>query len=118
MAMATSAGPSLATLNVLRDRLHLEWGEIADIAGVDASTLHRWRKGESKPRPMAWTRIAQIDELLQLLPRIFAGPDLAREWIRTATPKSLGGETTPIEVMRAGRIDRILALLQYLGRGA
>lgn len=118
MATATSTGASLSSLNELRDRLELEWGEMAEIIGVDPSTLHRWRKGESRPRPMAWTRITQIDELLQILPRVFAGPDLARQWIRTATPKSLGGSMTPIEVMKTGRIDRVLALLQFLGRGA
>lgn len=117
MATATSAGISLGSLNTLRDRLQLEWGEIAEIVGVDPSTLHRWRKGESRPRPMAWTRLAQVDELLQIIPRIFAGPDLARQWIRTSTPQSLGG-ATPIEIMKSGRIDRVLALLQFLGRGA
>ena len=118
MPTAATAGVNLKGLNVLRDRLQLEWGEIADIVGVDPSTLHRWRTGESRPRPLARTRLAQVDELLQLIPRIFAGPDLARQWIRTATPEMLGGKSTPIDVMKAGRIDRVLALLQFMGRGA
>ena len=116
--METVTGADLTNLNVLHDRLQLEWNEIADIVGVDASTVHRWRKRESRPRPLAWTRIAQIEELLQVLSRIFSGPDLARQWIRTSRPKTLGGNATPLDVMRAGRIDRVLALLQFLGRGA
>ena len=66
---------------------------------------------------MAWSRLAQIDELLQMLPKLFAGPDLARNWVKTARPESLGGKVTPLDVMRSGRIDRVLTLLQLLARG-
>lgn len=55
---------------------------------------------------------------MQLLQRVFAGPDLAREWLKTAKPEMFGGQRSPIEVMREGRIDRVLTLLHFLARGA
>ncbi len=95
----------------------LEWGDLAAVIGVDQSTLYRWRHGESVPRPLAVSRLAQLDELVQMLQRLFAGPDLARTWLKTATPEMLGGDT-PLDTMRAGRIDRVLTLLHFLARGA
>ena len=108
----------LKAVEQMRDKLQLEWGDLAATIGVDQSTLYRWRHAEAFPRPMAWSRLAQLDELVQLLHRLFAGPDLAREWLKEARPEMLGGQQTPLEVMRAGRIDRVLTVLHFLARGA
>lgn len=118
MPNTATHGASLQSLDRARSRLELDWDELAAIVGVNRSTLHRWRTRESVPRPIAWSRLAQLDELLQLLPRAFAGPDLARSWLTAARPESLGGKVTPLDVMKSGRIDRILGLLQFLARGA
>jgi hypothetical protein len=118
MPTTLSAGADLRGLERAREKLQLEWDEMAAIVGVDRTTLYRWRTGESKPRPIAWTRLTQLDELLEMLTRIFAGPDLARKWLKTSRPASLGGDATPLEVMKNGRIDRVLGLLQFLARGA
>jgi transcriptional regulator with XRE-family HTH domain len=105
------------TLDWMRERLQLTEAELAAIVGVDTSTLFRWRKGTSTPRPMAFSRLAQLDELAEMLRRLFAGADLARDWLRSATPEMLDG-ATPLDVMRAGRTDRVLTLLHFLARGA
>src|SRR5690348_3709374 len=118
MPAVTGAGLNLNNLERFRLKLGLDWDDIAAIVGVDRTTIYRWRNRETSPRPLAWTRLAQLNELMQLLPRTFAGPDLARTWLREAKPDMLGGKTTPLEVMRAGRIDRVLTLLQFLIRGA
>jgi hypothetical protein len=117
--MTTAAGAhiDLRKLEQIRERLRLEWSELAAIIGVDQSTLYRWRHGETSPRPLAWSRLAQLDEMMQLFHRLFAGADRAREWLRESTPEMLGGQT-PLAVMRAGRIDRVLTFLHFLARGA
>jgi len=117
--MTTAAGAQidLGKLERMRARLRLDWADLASIIGVDQSTLYRWRQGETSPRPLAWTRLAQLDEMMQLLQRLFAGSDRAREWLHASTPEMLGGQT-PLVVMRAGRIDRVLTLLHFLARGA
>lgn len=99
-------------------KLQLPLQDIASILDVDTSTLYRWRKRKSTPQPRAWSRLAQLDELMRLLPRMFDGPDLAREWIATAKPEMLGGSATPLQIMKDGRIDRVLTVLHFLASGA
>jgi transcriptional regulator with XRE-family HTH domain len=118
MAVFTPTSTDLRVLDRARAKLELGWSEIGEIIGVNESTVHRWRSGTSTPRPMALSRIAQFGELLDLLTRLFAGPDLAREWLSSKKPESLGGHATPLEVMREGRLDRVLTLLHFLARGA
>ena len=116
MALIVDAALDLDALDATREKLRLDWEDLAATLGVDQSTLYRWRQRESSPRPVYRSRLQQVGELVELLPRVFAGPDLAREWLRTAHPESLGG-ATPLELMRGGRIDRVLMLLHLLARG-
>lgn len=118
MATTTAVDADLRVLDQAYTRLKLSWADIAAVMGVDESTVHRWRSGTSAPRPMARSRLAQLQETLDFLKRLFAGPDLARAWLTGKRPKSLGGTDTPLDVMRAGRIDRVLTLLHFLARGA
>jgi transcriptional regulator with XRE-family HTH domain len=118
--MGTVAGHAVDLNNIedLRRRLELSEAEIAAVVGVNPSTLWRWREGRSAPRGMARSRLAQLEELRNLLRQVFDGPDLARRWLRSAYPEMLGGEATPLDVMLGGRIDRVLTVLQFLARGA
>lgn len=116
MALITDSYIDLDALDGVRARMHLGWEDLAAIIGVDQSTLYRWRQRESFPRPIYQSRLQQIGELMDLLPRLFAGPDLAREWLHSARPAGLGGDRTPLELMKAGRIDRVLLLLHSLVR--
>jgi transcriptional regulator with XRE-family HTH domain len=102
----------------LRERLHIGREDFARIIGVNPSTEWRWRQGLAAPRGLAQSRLVQFAELGALLRRLFAGPDLAREWLASARPAFLGGRETPLDVMRGGRIDRVLATLHYLAGGA
>jgi transcriptional regulator with XRE-family HTH domain len=117
MPTTAATHPDVANLDEVRTQLQLRWEELADILGVDHATLWRWRHGEARPRPLALSRLQQFGEMTELLRRLFAGPDLARDWLRGATPESLGGTQTPLQVLRAGRIDRVLMLLHALARG-
>lgn len=117
MTTATHAHLDIQNLESVGAQLRLEWADLAAILGVDQSTLWRWRRRESQPRPLAQSRLAQLAELREMLRRLFAGPDLARDWLHTARPEMLGGAETPLDVMRAGRIDRVLTVLHLLARG-
>lgn len=117
MALVTDTYIDLDALDGVRSKLHLSWEDLAAIIGVDQSTLYRWRQRESSPRPIYQSRLQQVGELIDLLPRLFAGPDVAREWLHASRPTSLGGDKTPLELMKAGRIDRVLFLLYSLARG-
>ncbi|WP_353268091.1 antitoxin Xre/MbcA/ParS toxin-binding domain-containing protein [Gemmatimonas sp.] len=117
MTTATDHELNLEALSKRGEKLGLELQELAGILGVDQSTFYRWRHGQAAPRALAMSRIEQTQELFELLRRLFAGPDLARTWLRTAKPASLGGAATPIDVMLQGRIDRVLAVLHTLASG-
>lgn len=118
MTTSAAAGTDLQAVDRFHKLLGLEYTDIAATIGVDQSTLYRWRQGEATPRPMAVSRLVQLGEMLQLLRRVFAGSDRAREWLREARPEMLGGTKTPLDVMREGRVDRVLTLLHFLARGA
>lgn len=107
----------LDALDTVREKLQLDWEDLAATVGVDQSTLYRWRHRESAPRPVYRSRLQQVSDLVELLPRVFAGPDLARDWLQHARPGSFGGTATPLDLMRGGRIDRVLLLLHLLARG-
>jgi DNA-binding transcriptional regulator YiaG len=117
MTTATGSDIDIGRLDRIRRKLELSWEDLAATIGVNPSTLSRWRSQESQPRPMARSRLIQIDELMQMLQRLFAGSDHAREWLKNQHPEMLDRQT-PLEVMRAGRIDRVLTLLHFLARGA
>ena len=117
MPTARTRDLDLGSIERTGKQLHLGLQDIADILGVDQSTLYRWRQGTATPRPLAQTRLVQFAELLELLRRLFAGPDLARRWLHESRPASLGGTDTPLAVMLRGRIDRVLMLLHTLAAG-
>lgn len=102
----------------LGEKLRLSHELVAEILGVNVTTLWRWRRGEVSPRGLSRSRVAQFTELGDMLHMQFAGPDLARNWIKDARPKGLGGDRTPLEVMQQGRIDRVLTLLHFMANGA
>ncbi len=118
--MGTVAGyvGDLKALDKAQKELKLTDKEVAATVGVHPTTVWRWQKDRVTPRGIARSRLVQIEELRDLLRQVFDGPDLARTWVRTAHPESLGGKNTPLDTMIAGRIDRVLAVLQFLARGA
>ena len=118
MAVATQPAIDMDAIERLRERLHIGREDFARIIGVNPSTEWRWRQGLAAPRGLAQSRLVQFAELGALLRRLFAGPDLAREWLGSSRPAFLGGRETPLDVMLGGRIDRVLATLHYLAGGA
>ena len=118
MTTATPRKSGLVSVERTAEQLHLGLQDLADIVGVDQSTLYRWRRGLSTPRAMVAVRLIQVAELFDLLKRLFAGPDPARTWLHEATPVSVGGKATPMDIMRTGRIDRVLLVLHSLAAGA
>lgn len=118
--MGTSIDPAadIDRIDRIGQQLGLGHHEVARALGVDQSTYFRWRTGASVPRGAAIrSRMEQFLELAALLRRLFDGPDLARQWLREATPASLGGAQTPLQVMEAGRLDRVLMTVQSLAIG-
>jgi transcriptional regulator with XRE-family HTH domain len=118
MTTAIASHFDVDEMDGLRTRLGLTNAELATIIGVDQATAYRWRQGDSSPRAVYRSQLAQLLEMQHLMQRVFAGPDLARAWLRTSLPESLGGTVTPMDVLLQHRIDRVVNTLQFIARGA
>lgn len=103
------------TVGMLEEDLGLSTAELANALGLSARTLERWRAGETHPQREARGRLAALAVLHRRLRETFDSPEATRLWLRTSS-SYLGG-LTPVEVLRAGRPDRIEAALEALDSG-
>ena len=99
----------------LEKGLGLSTVELATALGISARTLERWRAGETHPQRGARVRLAALVGLDRRLQETFDTPVAVRSWLRAGSPY-LGG-LTPVEVLRAGRPDRVEAALEALDSG-
>lgn len=95
--------------------LGLGRAELAAALGASARTVERWRAGRTYPQHEARERLADLVSLERRLGETFADPEAGRAWLRSGNPY-LGG-LTPLEVLRAGRPDRVEAGLEALDSG-
>jgi len=95
--------------------LGLGRGELAGALGASARTVERWRSGQTYPQHEARERLAELVAVEAHLVETFDDPESRRAWLRSGNPY-LGG-LTPLEVVRAGRADRVEAALEALDSG-
>lgn len=99
-----------------RDMSGCDVKEIALTLGVDESTLHRWRARQSCPSHAGESRLWLLKELVGEFDEMFvAAPEDGYAWLRTRVPAL--GRKCPLDVLRAGGIERVLALLGRANRG-
>ena len=77
--------------------------------------IERWINEHAHPQTRARQQLAQLMELHRHLAAMFTDWDSARAWLN-APSRYLGG-ITPLEAMRAGRLDRARATLVALDAG-
>jgi transcriptional regulator with XRE-family HTH domain len=102
-------------LELLQADLDLTARDLAGALDVDRRTLDRWANGKSHPQTEARVRLAALLGLRERLLASFGDPELAREWIHA--PSLYLGALTPLEVLRAGRLDRVEANLEAFDAG-
>ncbi|MBA2533711.1 MAG: DUF2384 domain-containing protein [Rubrobacter sp.] len=90
-------------------------GELAGVLGASARTVERWRTGQTYPQHEARERLAGLIALERHLGETLDDTGAAGSWLRAGNPY-LGG-LTPLEVLRAGRSDRVRAALEALDSG-
>lgn len=89
---------------------------LAAALNTQARSIDRWRRGENIPQTEQRKRLDELVWLKNHLYRTFADEPSVHLWMQTSS-RYLGG-LKPVEVMRAGRIDRIEAALMALDYGA
>src|SRR5579871_3803192 len=76
---------------------------IARALDVDRRTVERWRMNQTVPQGATRQRLAELIDLRDRLLRIFGTALIVQEWLNSAS-QYLGG-FTPLEALRAGRLD-------------
>ena len=99
----------------LEEDLGLDGRGLAQALGVDRRTLGRRATGSTYPRTDARKRLQKLVELHTALLLMWATPEAARAWLHRPSP--FLGHTEPIELVRAGRFDRVEAALEALTSG-
>lgn len=111
----TTLTHELRAVEQAHDLLGLTYADVARAIKADESTIHRWRAGDSEPSPIFLDRLDALGELLSELRRTVKDKATARYWLDRAVP-ALGGRT-PREVLLAGRLERLTALLAGFNAG-
>jgi hypothetical protein len=112
--MVANPAPELAIARVV-SVLGLSERDLATVLDADTRTLSRWRKGTHYPQHDARRRLGALLALADRLTESFTTADAARDWLRTPS-RYLGG-LTPLEALRAGRLDRVNLALEALDSG-
>ncbi len=99
----------------LESDLGLTNGDLARVMDSSTRTIERWRMGQAYPQNVMRRRLAALVALHHHLLETFATAAASRTWLRQSS-HYLGG-LTPLEVLQAGRLDRVEAALESLDSG-
>ena len=113
--ITSGARKSGIEFDVLRHDLGLSAQDLASALGISSRTLERWRMGGLAAARSDSSQ--RLDHLLQLRNRVFetVREDAVSDWLNTR--RRYLGDLTPIEVIRAGRPDRVLDMLTAIDHG-
>ncbi|MFN8633954.1 MAG: antitoxin Xre/MbcA/ParS toxin-binding domain-containing protein [Chloroflexota bacterium] len=89
--------------------------DLAQAVGVDQRTIARWASGDAFPRTDARDRLEALAELDELLAETFISWEAARAWLQT--PTRYLSDMAPVDALRAGRTDRVVALIEAIDSG-
>lgn len=103
------------TIEESRVSFGLNYGDIASALDVTRRMLLRYRKEKNTPSPKVRERLEALRQISFLLEEIFIDREEALEWLYTPVPLLQGRR--PIDLMRRGKLDDVLAVLagQYSG---
>ncbi|SRR6266446_452888 len=102
-------------IDVLRDQGGLQGKDLANIVAVSPATVSRWSSGKATPELKTQTIIAELRYVVDRLSEFYTAEE-TRLWLHTAHPM-LNGERA-IDVIRAGRTEEVLAIIESLDAGA
>lgn len=104
------------TVENARETFGLPYTELADALDVDRRTLLRYRKESHAPSPRVREQLAKVREIRYLLQEVFESEEAAKEWLYSPVP--MIRDRTPIDLIRSGRLDRVIEILAGLHSGA
>ncbi len=100
-------------------RLAIDFGlddhDLAQALRVDRRTVSRWVSGETYPRQDGRDRLHALATLHARLGLTWAKRSAARRWLHHPNPYL--GHAEPVDMIRAGRFDRVEAALEAIDSG-
>jgi DNA-binding transcriptional regulator YiaG len=107
--MSTSA--VARKLESLRTKGAMRHIEVANLLGTRPETVSRWNQGRAYPHASTEKILLELEYIVDQLSDFYE-PNEARQWI-FSRQKNLAGQS-PAELIRNGRIDEVLRLVQQL----
>jgi len=102
-------------VKALQADLGLTMRDLGVILDTAERPIERWIRDESYPQTQARQRLAELMAFHGHLEAMFTAWEGARDWLNSPS-RYLAG-LTPLEVMRAGRVDRAREALLALSAG-
>jgi len=93
----------------------LKGTDIANIVGVSAPTVSRWANEKGSPPLDTQTVLAELRYVVDRLSDFYT-PDEARLWLHSKHP--LLDQRRAIELIREGRTEEVLAVIERMDAGA
>jgi uncharacterized protein (DUF2384 family) len=104
------------TIEEARETFGLNYVDLAAALDIDRRTLLRYRKEVSAPSPKVRMRMEKLREIAYLLLEVFETKEEGLRWLYSSVELLRGRR--PIDLMRNGEIDDVLAVLAGLYSGA
>jgi hypothetical protein len=112
LALKVTPGQAVAALQV---DLGLTMRDLQTILDTAPQHIERWAKDAAYPQTKSRQRLAELMAFHGHLAEMFADWEGARNWL--SSPSRYLAGLTPLEVMRAGRVDRAREALLALSAG-
>jgi transcriptional regulator with XRE-family HTH domain len=109
MGVVTSA--VARKLDSIRTKGAMRHIEVANLLGTRPETVSRWNQGRAYPHASTEKALLQLEYLVDELSDFYT-PNEARLWI-FSPQKHLGG-ASPAELIREGRIDEVMRLVNQV----
>jgi hypothetical protein len=112
---ATSSAPSPLYRHVVADaRRALTVAEIAGVTGVGARAVQKWASGSTKPEGTSRERLLELNYVIEQVGDVYDDEGV-EIWLH-APQRAFGGRT-PLELLRIGQFEDVIALVERLAGG-
>jgi len=102
-------------LDSIKDQAGVRSREIAELLDTTPQTVSRWHQGRVDPQPAKLRALLALEWLATQLGEFYE-PDDARLWLYS--PHKLLAGRRPAELIAAGDVEAVLALIDQLRDGA
>ncbi len=99
-----------------QEDLGLTNNDVAAALRVNQRTVYRYKKKKHVPRRKVQVRMEKLRDLHFLLSEVFATEETKYEWLYTPVPALQ--DRRPIDQIRQGKLDEVIAVLSGIYSGA